>query len=217
VIRFEALQPNERWQVDLTHWQLADGTGVEILNLLDDHSRLNVAADARVTTLAEDVVITFGKAVARHGIPASLLSDNGAIFTGASRGAGRVALEIELGLLQVRFDHSRPYHPQTCGKVERFHQTQKKWLTTTTTNLATNLATDLWRPPRRRPPTTAHRRTTQKPKIRPSPHQSIGWWIRDRASPAVATRAKAKLLAIGDKYLDGYAAARVLGVPMDDE
>ena len=44
------------------------------------------------------------------------------------RGEGRVASEVELGVLGVKFDHSRPYHPQTCGKVERFHQTQKKWL-----------------------------------------------------------------------------------------
>src|SRR5215217_3446260 len=49
-------------------------------------------------------------------------------FTAKQRGEGRVALEVELGVLGVRFDHSRPYHPQTCGKVERFHQTQKKWL-----------------------------------------------------------------------------------------
>src|SRR5215212_10351468 len=57
-----------------------------------------------------------------------VLTDNGAVFTAKQRGEGRVALEVELGVLGVRFDHSRPYHPQTCGKVERFHQTQKKWL-----------------------------------------------------------------------------------------
>ena len=57
-----------------------------------------------------------------------VLTDNGAVFTAKQRGEGRVALEVELGALGVRFDHSRPYHPQTCGKVERFHQTQKKWL-----------------------------------------------------------------------------------------
>lgn len=128
LIRFEACQPNERWQADVTHWQLADGAGVEILNLVDDHSRLDIASDARPTTLAADVVTTFRKAVAHHGIPAGMLSDNGAIFTGTPRGQGRVAIEIELAALGVRFDHSRPYHPQTCGKVERFHQTQKKWL-----------------------------------------------------------------------------------------
>ena len=43
----QADQPNERWQADITHWQLADGTGVEILNIIDDHSRLDLASDAR--------------------------------------------------------------------------------------------------------------------------------------------------------------------------
>jgi transposase InsO family protein len=126
--RFEACQPNERWQADITHWQLADGTGVEILNIEDDHSRLDLASDARPTTSGEDVLTSFRRAFARHGIPARVLTDNAAVFTGKPRRGGRVALEIELDLLRVRLDHSRAYHPQTCGKVERFHQTQKKWL-----------------------------------------------------------------------------------------
>jgi transposase InsO family protein len=125
---FAAEQPNERWQADTTHWQLADGTEVEILNLLDDHSRLALASTPRRTITGPDVLATFQEAFLRWGIPASVLTDNGAVFTGKQRGGGRVALEVELGTRGVRFDHSRPYHPQTCGKVERFQQTQKKWL-----------------------------------------------------------------------------------------
>ena len=127
-IRFEADQPNERWQTDVTHWTLADGIDVEILNIIDDHSRLLIASEARVVFKAAGVVDVFRAATAIHGLPASVLSDNGAIFTGAYRGHGRVALEIELAALHIAFRHSRPYHPQTCGKVERFHQTEKKWL-----------------------------------------------------------------------------------------
>jgi hypothetical protein len=101
---------------------------VEILNLLDDHSRLCLGSVPRRTITGPDVVATFQQAFVRCGIPASVLTDNGAVFTGRQRGGGRVALEVELGRLGVRLDHSRPYHPQTCGKVERFQQTQKKWL-----------------------------------------------------------------------------------------
>jgi transposase InsO family protein len=126
--RFEATQPNERWQADITHWQLADGTEVEILNIIDDHSRLAIASKVRRTTLAPDVAAAFEKAFAHWGTPAGVLTDNGAVFTGEPRGHGEVALERLLRRLRVVFDHSRPYHPQTCGKVERFHQTQKKWL-----------------------------------------------------------------------------------------
>jgi transposase InsO family protein len=126
--RFAAEQPNERWQADITHWQLADGTGVEILNLLDDHSRLALATVPRRSITGPDVLHTFQEAFVRWGIPASVLTDNGAVFTGLPRRGGRVALEIELGRLGVRFDHSRANHPQTQGKVERFQQTEKKWL-----------------------------------------------------------------------------------------
>jgi transposase InsO family protein len=125
---FCAEQPNERWQADITHWRLADGTEVEILNILNDHSRVCIASVARRITTGTQVWASFAAAFDRWAIPASVLTDNGAVFTGKQRGQGRVALEVQLGLRGIRLHHSRPYHPQTCGKVERFHQTQKKWL-----------------------------------------------------------------------------------------
>ena len=125
--RFQAELPNECWQADTTHWALADGTDVEVLNVLDDHSRLLVASRAFATTKAADVVETFHLGAATWGFPASVLTDNGAIFTAESRN-GRCAMENELFRLGVAYKHSRPYHPQTCGKVERFHQTLKKHL-----------------------------------------------------------------------------------------
>jgi transposase InsO family protein len=127
-VRFEAAMPNERWQQDTTHWALADGTDVEILNAIDDHSRFLVGSDARVVFKAADVVASFHEAAAVHGLPASMLTDNGAVFTAGPRGGGRCALEVESDLVGIRLHHSSPYHPQTCGKVERFHQTLKKWL-----------------------------------------------------------------------------------------
>lgn len=128
IVRFQADQPNERWQADVTHWVLRGGGEVEILNQLDDHSRKLVGSDASVTFKAGDVVASFQKAAAENGFPASLLTDNAAVFTGAYRGQGWVALERELVGLGIGLRHSRPYHPQTCGKVERFHQTLKRWL-----------------------------------------------------------------------------------------
>jgi transposase InsO family protein len=125
--RFQAELPNECWQADTTHWALADGTEVEILNVIDDHSRLLVASRAFVTTKAADVVETFHQGASQLGLPASMLTDNGAIFTAESR-RGTCAIELELLALGVDYKHSRPYHPQTCSKVERFHQTLKKWL-----------------------------------------------------------------------------------------
>jgi transposase InsO family protein len=126
--RFTADQPNELWQADVTHWHLADGTEAEILNLLDDHSRLVLASLARPTVTGPDVVDTFLAAFARWGTPASVLTDNGAIVTATPRRGGRTALQVSLGELGINYINSRPYHPQTCGKVERFHQTLKKRL-----------------------------------------------------------------------------------------
>jgi transposase InsO family protein len=126
-VRFNAELPNECWQADTTHWALADGTDVEVLNFLDDHSRSLAASRAFATTKAPDVVATFQAAVEELGLPASLLTDNGAIFTAESRG-GRCAMESLLVGLGVAYKHGRPYHPQAQGKVEHFHQTLKRWL-----------------------------------------------------------------------------------------
>jgi transposase InsO family protein len=122
-IRFEAKLPNETWQLDSTPWQLADGTPVEILNFLDDNSRVAVASKALMTVKAADPVHVLYSASNMFGLPASLLSDNAAVFTGRSR-RGKVLLELELERLGVVFKHSTPYHPQTCGKVERFLRKQ---------------------------------------------------------------------------------------------
>jgi transposase InsO family protein len=126
-VRFEAQLPNELWQTDATEWRLADSSKVEILNLIDDHSRFCLASVAVRTVKAADAVHTFYSAVEEYGLPARFLSDNAAVFSGKSR-RGRVILESELDRLGVQCVHSTPYHPQTCGKVERFHQTLKIFL-----------------------------------------------------------------------------------------
>ena len=127
LIRFQAELPNELWQADVTAWALASGEVVEIIDVLDDHSRLHLGCDAYSRVKAPDVVASFHKAAQLHGLPASLLSDNGAVFVGGYR-RGKVLLEYELERLGIVFKNSRPYHPQTCGKVERLHQTLKRYL-----------------------------------------------------------------------------------------
>ena len=126
--RFAAELPNECWQADVTHVALGDGTFLEVLNIIDDHSRLCVESRAFVTTRSPDVVRALHRAGQRWGYPEAFLTDNGAIFTAAARGNDSGAMEPELLSLGIRSKHSRPYHPQTCGKVERFHQTMKKYL-----------------------------------------------------------------------------------------
>ena len=125
--RFVAELPNECWQADVTHVEMADGTFMEVLNVIDDHSRLCVASRAFVRTRSPDVVRSMHRAAEKWGYPEAFLTDNGAIFTASFRG-GIGAMESELLSLGISSKHSRPYHPQTCGKVERFHQTLKKFL-----------------------------------------------------------------------------------------
>jgi transposase InsO family protein len=119
--------PNECWQADVTHVEVADGVVYEVLNVIDDHSRLCVASRVFVTTRSPDVVRTLHKAAATWGYPQRFLTDNGRIFT-TPEGSQVGALELELWSLGIATKHGKPYHPQTQGKVERFHQTMKKFL-----------------------------------------------------------------------------------------
>jgi transposase InsO family protein len=126
-IRFEAAAPNELWQSDVTHWRLADGSEVEICSWLDDHSRYLLGCTAFGRVGGDDVVATFSTAGESHGWPAATLTDNGAIYTSRFTG-GRNAFEYLLAYLGIRQKNGAPGHPQTQGKIERFHQTLKRWL-----------------------------------------------------------------------------------------
>ena len=124
--RFEASAPNELWQTDATHWVIASGE-IEILTFLDDHSRLVTACRAVPSATTDNTWTTFCAGVEAWGLPSGQLSDNGLNFSGRLRGF-EVGFEINLRAAGVLPITSRPFHPQTCGKVERFQQTLKKWL-----------------------------------------------------------------------------------------
>jgi transposase InsO family protein len=117
---FTAERANDCWQLDDTAWQLADDTPVKILNVLDDHSRLLVASTATLSCTGAFALEVLAGGAAVLGWPARFLSDNARAF--------RNVLANAVAPLGVTAGHSRPYHPQTNGKVERFHQTLKQWL-----------------------------------------------------------------------------------------
>jgi transposase InsO family protein len=126
--RFTYPRPNECWQSDWTEWALADKSPVAIAGTLDDHSRYMCglrAAPGDGTGALVWQVMTDG--IAECGIPMNSLTDNGSTYTARLRG-GEADFERNLRALGVQTINSTPHHPQTCGKIERFWQTLKKWL-----------------------------------------------------------------------------------------
>jgi transposase InsO family protein len=126
--RFEWPRPNGAWQIDATRWVLAGGKEIWIMDVLDDHSRVLLAArvvDGPTGAAAWDA---FCHASARWGLPAHVMSDNGTCFTGKRFSGTVVDFERDLAALGIRHLCSSPGHPQTCGKIERSHQTTKRWL-----------------------------------------------------------------------------------------
>ena len=125
--RFEAVQPNETWQSDFTHWHLRDGSDVEIINWLDDHSRLLLGCTVFKAITGKIVIETFNECRSQYGTPFSTLTDNGIVYT-ARFVKGKNGFEYLLSELEIVQKNGSPGHPQTQGKIERFHQTLKKWL-----------------------------------------------------------------------------------------
>jgi len=125
--RFEFADPNGCWQIDGMEHYLADGTKVCILQILDDHSRLDVGTYAATSENGAETWTALQQAFAGYGLPVKLLSDNGLAFSGKRRGH-LAELERHVAGHGVATIASSIYHPQTCGKNERAHQTLQKWL-----------------------------------------------------------------------------------------
>lgn len=119
---------NELWQIDGSQYRLANGSEYWVVDIVDDCSRFCVAAVVGPALTGLLAWTAFQTAVAAHGLPAQLLSDNGLCFTGRARGL-EVAFERQVHAAGTTTTHSRPYHPQCCGKIERLHRTDRDWQT----------------------------------------------------------------------------------------
>lgn len=224
--RFEADQPNETWQSDFTHWNLANNQDVEILNFLDDHSRLLLGCTAHTRVTGPIVVEGFLDCTAAYGIPQSTLTDNGMVYTTRFSGGkgGRNAFEHTLRTLGVKQKNGSPSHPQTQGKIERFHQTLKLWLAgqpaaRTLEELNTQLEVfqhiyNDQRPHRalnRKTPATAYQ---ARPKAGPKPDEGKAHYRarmdRIDATGTVSLRYGGKLLHLGIGRAYKYDKVRLL-------
>jgi len=124
--RFEHDVPNSLWQIDFKgHFPTLAGP-CHALTLLDDHSRFNLVLHAGTRTATECVQPLLERAFQRYGLPVRINADNGPPW-GSPSGAGRSLSELAIWLIRlgVRVSFSAPYHPQTNGKIERFHRSLK--------------------------------------------------------------------------------------------
>jgi transposase InsO family protein len=124
--RFERSAPNELWQMDFKgHFGLLDQTRCHPLTVLDDHSRFNIVLQACHAENSATVREHLRQAFARYGLPQQINTDNGGPWGTPSKPGELTELAIWLIQLGIRVSYSRPYHPQTNGKDERFHRSLK--------------------------------------------------------------------------------------------
>lgn len=127
--RFSYARPRDCYQIDATEITLAGGRVVVVFDVIDDCTRLLVACHAAPAETAAAAIAAITAATAEFGTPGIVLSDNGSAFTARRHAnAGPSKFTHTVTGQGARLIHSSPYHPQTCGKVERHHQTLKRWL-----------------------------------------------------------------------------------------
>jgi transposase InsO family protein len=124
--RFEHAEPNQLWQMDFKGWFRVGGAGVQChpLTILDDHSRYVVCLEACANERTKTVQFHMTETFRRYGLPERMTMDNGSPW-GSDAEHRYTPLTVWLIRLGIGISHSRPYHPQTQGKDERFHRTLK--------------------------------------------------------------------------------------------
>jgi transposase InsO family protein len=127
--RFVYARPRDCYQIDATEIVLAGGQKVVVFDVLDDCTRQLVACHAALSETSAAAIAAITAAADAYGAPGIVLCDNGSAFTSRCRpNASPTAFTVTVTDWGTRLIHSSPYHPQTCGKVERHHQTLKRWL-----------------------------------------------------------------------------------------
>jgi len=125
--RFERDRPNDLWQMDGFEVKLADRHTAVVIQLIDDHSRLDLVCHAAPAETGDAAWVAVTTAMAQYGLPRQLLTDNSTAFNAERRG-WVTQLCVALRQIGVEPITCHPHHPQTCGKNERAHQTVRRWL-----------------------------------------------------------------------------------------
>lgn len=121
VHRFTHAAPNDLWQMDFLGHKPLRRNRVHPLTILDDHSRFGLTLAACANQSGETVWTHLHRCFERYGLPWAILTDNGPPW--GHSGFALTTFDIRLMQLGIRLVHGRPFHPQTQGKVERWHRT----------------------------------------------------------------------------------------------
>jgi transposase InsO family protein len=125
--RFEHAKPNELWQMDFKGYFETGAATCHPLTIIDDHSRYNIVLKACERPDRQSVEAALQETFRQHGMPLRINADNGSPWGSPSQHEhGITRLTIWLIQLGIRVSHSRPAHPQTNGKNERFHRSLKR-------------------------------------------------------------------------------------------